>query len=309
MKRTLAVFLAFSILVLNGLAQSNRTPATEKPPATKPGTAAQSLPSEATVNAFFHRMFGWNENLVFKVAAIRASPIRGLAEVDAIVSTPNGQQKTSLLISSDQDYAVVGNVLQFPDPFAKDRAILNKDAFGPVRGSATPAITLVEFSDLECPACKAAQPVFDRLMNDETNTRLIFQNFPLDKLHPWAEKAADYMDCIARDNNDAAWKFIANVYAQQDVLNQQNQAGAAALTAKLNEIAGAAGVDADKVATCSSSPETKARIEKSRKLGEEVGVAQTPTLFVNGRRIEDATSVPYEVLKSVVDFEISQGGK
>ena len=66
-----------------------------------------------------------------------------------------------------------------PDPFAKDRAILDKDAFGPTKGPATPAITIVEFGDLECPACKQAQPVIEKLMSGEPKVKLIFQNYPL----------------------------------------------------------------------------------------------------------------------------------
>jgi protein-disulfide isomerase len=319
MKRTLAVSLAIFILASCALAQSGGGAAKGQAAAAKPGDSNPSkqpavsqpnsnLPSEATMNAFFHRMFGFEQNLVFKVVSIKASPVDGLAEVAAVVNTPNGQQMTKLFVS--KDYAIAGELMPFgPDPFARDRTILDKAAFGPTKGPATPAITIMEFGDLECPACKQAQPVIEKLMSDEPKVKLVFQNYPLEQLHPWATKAAAYLDCIARENNDAAWKFIASVYEQQDAVNQQNEGGAAALSTKLNELATAAGVDAKKIAACADSAETKARLERSKKLGDEVAITSTPTFFINGRRVGNILNMPLDVLKSVVDFEISESGK
>jgi protein-disulfide isomerase len=301
MKRTLAASLAIFILVSCALAQTGNAASAANP-------TDSNLPSEATVNAFFHRMFGFEPNLVFKVISIKASPVDGLAEVDAVVNTPNGQQPTKLYVQGD--HAIAGDLLPFgPDPFAKDRAILDKGAFGPTKGPATPAITIVEFGDLECPACKQVQPSIEKLMGGETKVKLIFQNYPLEKIHPWAQKAAAYVDCIVREDNDAAWKFIASVYEQQEAVNQQNETGAAALTTKLNELAAGAGADAKKVAACADSAGTKERLERSKKLGNEVAIAATPTLFINGRRVGNVLSMPPAVLKAVVDFEIAESGK
>jgi protein-disulfide isomerase len=171
MKRTLAVFLAIFVLASFVLAQSSGAApaAAGKADAAKPASPAaaspsgSTLPSEATVNAFFHRMFGFEPNLVFKVLSIKASPVDGLAEVTAAVNTPNGQQVTKMFV--EKDYAIAGELLPFgADPFARERAILNKAAFGPSQGPATPAITIVEFGDLECPACKQAQPAIEKLI-------------------------------------------------------------------------------------------------------------------------------------------------
>lgn len=313
MKRTLAATLAIFILASWALSQTSAAPA-GKADAAKPATPAaasqpgSNLPSEATVNAFFHRMFGFDPNLVFKVISIKASPMDGLAEVSVVVNTPSGQQMTRLFV--EKDHAIAGELLPFgADPFAQERALLNKQAFGPTQGPATPAIMIVEFGDLECPACKQAQPTIEKLMSSQPKVKLIFQNYPLEQLHPWAQRAAAYVDCITRENNDAAWKFIASVYEQQDAVNQQNESGTPALITKLNELATGAGVDAKKVATCADSAETKARLERSKKLGEEVAINSTPTFFVNGRRVGNVLSMPPDVLKAVVDFEIAESGK
>ncbi len=116
MKRILAASLAIFILASCGLAQSSGAApaAAGKADAATPAAASpggSNLPSEATVNAFFHRMFGFEPNLVFKVISIKASPVDGLAEVNAAVNTPNGQQMTKLFVQ--KDYAIAGRVDAF----------------------------------------------------------------------------------------------------------------------------------------------------------------------------------------------------
>ncbi len=71
-------------------------------------------------------------------------------------------------------------------------------------------VTVVEFSDLQCPHCKEAQPNLDRLAAEDKNARIVFQNFPL-PMHDWAMKAASYADCVARSSPDAFWKFVESI--------------------------------------------------------------------------------------------------
>src|SRR5512146_2762678 len=179
-----------------------------------PATEAK-LPDEQTVLGFYNRMFGFQQNLNFKVADIRWSEVPGIAEVTAIASTPEGQQVAKLFVTPDGKHAISGELIPFgADPYAENRAKL-KQAFGPTRGSAMPEVTIVEFADLECPACKAAQPIITRLLNDEPNARLIFQSFPLAQLHPWAMEAASYLDCIYRTDNQDAVTFLQTIYEHQ----------------------------------------------------------------------------------------------
>ena len=95
-------------------------------------------------------------------------------------------------------------------------------------------MTVVEFGDLQCPHCKEAQPTIEKLMAEEKNARLVFQNFPLPS-HDWAAKAAAYGDCLGRTSSDAFWKFLASVYAAQTDIT------AATPTRKLTALAEQAG--------------------------------------------------------------------
>lgn len=305
-----ATVLTGALLTCSAFAQTTSKPNTRKPVASTKARTVETkatapepeakLPDPATVKAFYERMFGFQPNIAFKVAEIKWSPAPGIAEVTSLVNTPEGQQTTKLYVTADGKHAISGDMIPFgADPYAENRDLL-KQAFGPVRGSATPDVTLVEFADLECPACKAAQPVIDKLLSETPNARLIFQSFPLEQLHPWALEAASYLDCLSRTDNQEALTFIEAVYTHQSEITKENA------TEKLKGYVQLAKGDPAKVAACAATPETKARIEKGTELGRKLQITGTPTLFVNGRPINNLGGVPPDVLKSIVDFEATQ---
>ena len=85
----------------------------------------------------------------------------------------------------------------------------------------SPVHVIVEFGDLQCPACKAAQPTIEALIAAEPNARFVFQNFPLE-MHNWAAKGAAYADCLGRASNDAFWKFVSKTYETQSDITAAN---------------------------------------------------------------------------------------
>jgi protein-disulfide isomerase len=259
------------------------------------------LPSQAEIDIALKRTFGYDPAVTWTIYDIRPSAIPGL--VDVLLSM-NKQNPIHVYVSPDTPYAVVGELLPFgPDPFAPAREKL-KPADGPTMGSAKPAIDIIEFSDLECPHCKKAAPILDKLVTDFPQVRLRFQQFPLPaSLHPWALKAAEYADCAGQQKPDAFWKYVDTIF--------ENQGSIAAATAddKLKEYATTAGLDSTKLAACAAEPDTQARINKSMQLGQSLDVNETPTVFINGRRVRGIGDIPYEQLKALVQFEIDHAGK
>ena len=291
-----------TMILLIGFA-SNSASAQAKNAAT-PSTEKAALPSQATVEGFLKQMFGWNQELTWKIADIKPAEAQGFSEVTAIFNTPQGQQVFRIFVTPDQKFAFTGDMVPFgADPFATARADL-KAANGPSHGPADPAVTIVEFGDLECPACKAAQPNVTKLMEEEPKARLIFQNFPLETIHKWAMLGATYVDCVGRENNDALWKFVSIVYEHQGEITAENA------DAKLKEYAKAAGVNPDTVSACAAKPETEKRVRESMALGEKLGVTSTPTFFINGRKVVGfGNNTPYDVVKAIVDFNVNSAGK
>src|SRR6202158_6449939 len=259
-------------LLLSGIAIAQTKPAhpAARPaksaarPATPPSAAAGTtvLPSEDTVNSFLFQMFGYDPTITWKVNEIRPSEVAGLAEVLVVVTNAQGANPNRLLVSADGKHAISGDILPFgAKPFEDARTKLEKGVSGPAKGPAKAAVTIVEFSDMQCPHCAKAAPAIEQLLAQEPEAHFVFQNFPL-PLHNWAEKAADYVDCVGRGGDDAVWKFIQKTFEEQANITDANA------DEKLKAIATASGANAGEIAACAAKPETKARVEASIALGK-----------------------------------------
>lgn len=303
MRRTL-----LAALLLSGIAIAQTQPArpaahpakaAAKPAA--PSTTAEGttvLPTEETVNSFLFQMFGYDPTVTWKVNEIRPSEVPGLAEVSVVITNQQGSNPNRLLVSADGKRAISGDILPFgAKPFDDARAKLEKGVNGPAKGPAKAAVTIVEFSDMQCPHCQKAAPAIDQLLAQEPEAHFVFQNFPL-PAHNWAEKAAGYVDCVGRASNDAVWKFIQKTFDEQANITEAN------VDEKLKAIATASGANGDEIAACAVKPDTKARVEASLALGKSVGVSGTPALFINGRNVPGGA--PVDLLKKIVDFQASQ---
>jgi protein-disulfide isomerase len=262
---------------------------------------AVNLPSEVTVNSFLQATFGYEAQVSWKISSIKPAGATGLAEVDVVLATTQGQQISRFYVTADGEHAVVGDIIPFgAKPFDPVKNTLEKGITGPVRGPKSAAVTIVEFGDLQCPACKAAQPAIEALVAAEPTARFVFQNFPLE-MHNWAAKGAAYADCVAQKSTDAFWKFVAKTYETQGDITAENA------DEKLTALADGVGVKGADIAGCATTPVTKAHIDTSLALGKAVNVTGTPTLFINGRSIGNVSNVPAETLKSLVEFAAKQG--
>jgi protein-disulfide isomerase len=299
----IAIFLLLIATGVRGLAQA---------PATKPSAAGAAdnshpvlLPSKELIDAAMQRTLGYDPNLTWQIYDIRASVIPEVADV--LVSINKGAPQHIYMNTTTQT-AIIGEMIPFgKDPFGPTRAKLQA-ADGPAQGAANPAILIVDFSDLQCPHCKAAHPKLGKLAADFPQVKLIFEQFPLPaSLHPWAMKAAQYADCAGRMDKEkdkpSFWKYVDTIF--------ENQGSIALATAddQLKQFATAVGMDAQKISTCASSLETEAHIKKTMELGQSLDVNQTPTVFINGRRVLGPADIPYDQLKALVQFEIDHAGK
>ena len=288
--------ILLALLALSFIAVAQQKPGTKKKSSDQLGThASANLPSGEDVNAFLHETFGYDSQLTWKIVGIKSSQAEGLAEVTVQISGPQGQGEQKFFVTQDGKHAVVGDVIPFgAHPFDTTRELLRQKATGPARGPASAAVTIVEFSDLQCPHCKEAAPTIEKLLTENPNIHFVFQNFPL-PMHNWAMKAAQYADCVGQSSNDAFWKYISSVYAAQSDITAENA------DQKLTELADSSGVNGKDVAACAAQPDTQSRVEASVNLGKSVDVNATPTLFINGRPV-GVNGNNYDVLKQIVDF-------
>ena len=168
-------------------------------------------------------------------------------------------------------------------------------ATGPSRGPATAKVTIVEFSDFQCPFCSRALPAVERVMKDyDGKVRLVFRNFPLD-MHPLAGKAAEAGACAADQNK--FWEMHDRMFGDQNKL----------AVADLKKTARDIGIDGARFDKCLDGGEKRQVVEADLKAGGDAGVSGTPAFFVNGVFINGA--VPYEDFKQVLDRELDGKAK
>ena len=156
-------------------------------------------------------------------------------------------------------------------------------------------------------------PLMEKLRNDFPQARFVFQSFPLPKLHPWAVRAASYLDCIPRSTTRIRpspslmpsmthQKEIEDRRAQDRCRRQNHHRRCRRHRATCATTRSMAGADPAKTQTCAEAPATAERIKRSELLGSRIAVTGTPTLFINGRRIGNPTAAQYEALKTVVSL-------
>lgn len=275
-------------------------------PQPNPKYFTADAPSVDTVNAFLKTLWGYDPNRIWRVEAIQKTMAPEVSKVVVFVSdkTPNAKvQPTAFFVSPDGKHAIAGDsVIPFgATPFADVRKTLQARADGATRGATSKDLMLVEFADLQCPHCKEAQATMDNLVKDMPNAHVVFQSFPIVDLHPYAYKAAAYGYCVQKQKNDAFFVYSAAVFDAQDALTAET--GDETLKSAVTK----AGLDPAAVDACAATPATKAQVDASIKLAQEVGVEQTPMLAVNGRMVP-LTGVSYDLLKTIISFEASLDG-
>jgi protein-disulfide isomerase len=276
-------------------------------PPVNPANFTAASPTKDEVDAFLHTSWGYNPNRVWEVVAIQKTAAPGVSKVSALVAEkPNPQlAEFSFLVTPDGHHLISSDqtgyiVLDFAaNPYAENFRTLQQRANGPSQGAPAKQHMLVEFADFQCPHCKEAEPTVQKLLQDFPQAHYVFENFPLVSIHPEAFKAAAYSVCVAQlGGNDAFFKYADSVFAGQEAL-----AGQGADQALRNAVT-AAGLDPDKIATCSDSDAAKKTVQESMQLGFDLNVDQTPWLFIDGRGLP-LNEIPYDQLKKVVEWQFS----
>jgi protein-disulfide isomerase len=165
------------------------------------------------------------------------------------------------------------------------------DAAGPQRGSPQAPVTIVEFSDFQCPYCGRFTPVLAQVMTAyPTQVRLVYRYLPLSTLHPDAEKAAEAAVCA--NNQGKFWEMHDTLFAEQNGL------GVAALKEKAKRL----GLDFEQFNACLDNDQGSPPVAADAKAAEMLGLESTPASFVNGRFVNGAVS--FEELSAMIDDEL-----
>ena len=164
-----------------------------------------------------------------------------------------------------------------------------------IRGNPSAPVTIVEFSDFQCPFCVRFHPTLQQILLDYSNdVRWVYKHFPLDSIHEQARPAAEASECAwEQKGNKGFWQFSDGLFENQSRLGES----------LYRELAQDLALDMDKFENCFSSRKYKDKVEADYQEGIELGVRGTPGSFINGELISGA--VPYGTLKAVVEQAIA----
>jgi protein-disulfide isomerase len=199
----------------------------------------------------------------------------------------SSQKTFTLYLTPDHRYLVPAIYDRSVDPLAEERKESTESQRLLIAGRAaskgpkSATVTLVEFSDFQCPYCQRLTTMLEtQVLPDEPDVRVVFRNFPL-PMHPWAQQAAQIAACAQMQNDAAFWKLHDYIFTNQKDLSASN------IEEKLAAVADAdAGLNHDAFHDCLNEALTMGPVSKDVALGNRLGVHATPTLFINGTKIE-----------------------
>jgi protein-disulfide isomerase len=266
--------------------------------ATAAPAAAAPSPTQKNIEAYLRHLYAFGPDVLLVVGSPKETPIEGLLETAIDVTISGNKETAKFFVSKDGKFLFRGELSDMTkDPLAESRAqIQMKDA--PSLGDPKAVVTLVEYSDFECPVCRNLHDVLRGMLpNYAGKVRVVFKDFPIEQLHPWARTAALAGRCAYLQDPKTFWKMYDFIYDNQEIISAANA------WAKMMDYAGQSGLDADAFKSCMASPEAGAAVNASRANGQLLEVSSTPTIFVNGRRIVGADP---HLLEQYINYELAQ---
>jgi protein-disulfide isomerase len=238
------------------------------------------------------------------------SEVPGYDTVSVKLDQESKQKEYTFLLSKDRNTML--RVTKFDlnkDPFAD---LMSKiDLSGrPSRGAKGAKVVVVNFDDFECPFCsRMHQTLFPTILK-EYGDRVTFyyKDYPLAEIHPWAIHAAVNAGCLATQNGDAYWDFADYIHANKQVIdNERSPAGRLDAVDKMALLQGQRhNVDLPKLQACIKA-QNEDGVRASMKEADSLGVNATPTLFINGQKIDGA--VPIEEVRAALDAALQDAGQ
>jgi protein-disulfide isomerase len=264
--------------------------------------ASSGAPSQTqkSIEAYLRNLYAFGPDVVLIVGPLKNTPVEGMMETNIDVTIGENKEAAKFFVSKDGKFLFRGEMSDLTkDPLAENRAKIEmKDA--PSLGDAKAPVTLVEYSDFECPVCRNLHDVLRGILpNYAGKLRVVFKDFPIEQLHPWARTAAIAGRCAYQQNPAAFWKMYDLIYDNQELISAANA------WTKMTEYATQSGVEPDTLKSCMASAEAAAAVNASSANGQLLEVNSTPTVFINGRRLIGADQ---RLLEQYINYELAKVG-
>ncbi len=245
------------------------------------------------IAVYMRKAFNIPPNVKIAIGSITPSGVPGLDKSVVNVSIGERKQTQDIYISHNGKYLILGKVYNLnEDPLKETWSKITLKG-SPVRGAEGAKVTVVEFTDFECPFCgRAYSTVEDLLLKYAGKVKLVYKSYPL-PMHPWAMKAAIGADCAYEQNHTAFWYFYDHLFQEQGSITPEN------VDDKLKGYAKDTKLNAGRFDTCLEKEQTKPMVERDVQEGNNVGVSATPTFVINGRIVQGAQ--PEEAFVQIIN--------
>lgn len=208
-----------------------------------------------------------------------------------------GRQSLPVLMSKDGKYLIIGEIVDSSvDPLVEVMGKISLEGV-PVKGDEKAKVTIVEYSDFQCPFCKKGSELLPTLLEEYNGkVKIVFKQLPL-PIHNWAKDAAIASVCASKQGNDKFWEFHDLVFAKQKEIKAENA------KVEFEGIAKQIGLNTGEFDKCLGSPEVEQRVQKEMEEARSIGVSSTPTFVVNGMIVPGANP---DGLKSAIEVTLSE---
>ena len=284
--------LAMALLVSTASGQQ------AKPTTGNSSTTSAPAQTQKDIEAYLRNLYAFGPDVKLLVGPLKPSPVEGMMETDIDVTIGENKQNATFYVSKDGKYLFRGDVSDMTkDPLAANMAQIRM-ADAPVLGDAKAPVTIVEYADFECPVCRSLHDTMRGILpNYAGKIRVVFKDFPLEQIHPWARTAAIAGRCAYQQKPETFWKMYDLIYDNQEIISAENAWG------KMLDYAGQSGLNTDALKACMASHEAAAAVNASHANGETLEITSTPTVFVNGRRMVGADS---HLLEQYINYELAK---
>ena len=243
------------------------------------------------------------------VGPLRSSEFANYDALTVTFVSPNKKQEFEFLLSRDRKTLV--RITKFDLTSDSYAEIMKKiDVSGrPTRGDKDAKVRVVNYDDFECPFCSRMHEMLFPGLFKEYGDRVLFiyKDYPLEEIHPWAVHAAVNANCLGAQNGDAYWDYADYLHANQSAINGEK--GHDGQNTELDKLAALQGqkhnLDVGKLQACLKAQDDKA-VRASIHEGDTVGVDATPTMFVNGQKLDGA--VPVDEVRGALDRALKDAG-
>ena len=279
------------------------------------GCSAQSNPQSAPLDVNqrierqVHAYYNVPPDVNVKIGARSASEFPNYDTVPVTLSRGEKTQTMEFLVSKDGKTLIrMTRIDLSEDPYA---ATMKKiDVSGrPVRGNPDAKVTIINYDDFECPFCARMHSTLmtEILPQYGDKIKIIYKDYPL-TMHPWANHAANNANCLAKESGKGYWEFADYVHANQRAING-NQKDVQNSFSELDhltlDIGKKNGADAARLQACIKA-QPDAMLKASVAEGDSIGVNATPTVFVNGERLEGAVDI--EEVRAALNQRLLEAG-